>query len=136
MLALLGESVMSFPGISLALWNGVGSSRASGMLLLLLLLPLPLTGTMGIDSSCPCFSVLAFMLLLRLRQRRHPISARAITPHGTATPAAIATVLELLVDAAEVARAGVEVADAAVVEAVAAGDGDPVAFAVEAATRS
>jgi hypothetical protein len=45
----------------------------------------------------------------------------------------MATVLELLVDAAEVARTGVEVAVAAVVEAVAAGEGDPVAFAVEAA---
>lgn len=101
--------------------------------MLLLPMPLPLSVNPAVDSSCFCFSVLAFRFLLRLRQRRHPTSARAITPHGTATPAAMATVLELLADATEVARTGVEVAIAAVVEAVAAGEGDPVAFAVEAA---
>ncbi|ROW05059.1 hypothetical protein VSDG_00632 [Cytospora chrysosperma] len=96
-------------------------------------MPLPVYVNPAVDSSCACFSDLAFRLLVRLRQRRLPTSARAITPHGTATPAAMATVLELLADATEVARTGVEVAVAAVVEAVAAGEGDPVAFAVEAA---
>lgn len=68
------------------------------------------------------------------------MSARPITPQGTATPAAIAAVRELLdaeplVGAAEAAVTGVEVDDAAVVPAVADGDGDPVDVesAVEAA---
>lgn len=62
-----------------------------------------------------------------------------MTPQGTDTPTAMATTFERLIeslpdaDADAEVEVGTEVADAAVVDAVDAGDGDSVALAVEAA---
>lgn len=63
-----------------------------------------------------------------------------IIPQGTETPTAMATTFERLIESpdadadadAEVEEVGSEVADAAVVEAVDAGEADSVALAVEA----
>lgn len=134
--------MISLPCTSWEVWYCVGSSRTSALLghLNWGLAP-PVPATAGIASISRF--VLALWLLLRLCQRRNPISARANTPHGTATPAAIATVWWLFDGAAEattagveLAAAGVEVADAATVEAIPAGDGDAVAFGVVEAARS
>lgn len=66
------------------------------------------------------------------------MSERIIMPQGTDTPTAMATTFERLIESldadadAEVEEVDPEVADAAVVDAVDAGDGDSVALAVEA----
>lgn len=137
---LLGEAMGSLAGISW-LWYCVGSScvvpaMRAGHLNSGLEFPTP--AAWDVDSNCWRFSDLSCSWRRRRwHQKRQATSDMIITPQGTETPAAMATTFERLIesldaDAAAEVEVGTEVADAAVVDAVDAGDGDSVALAVEA----
>lgn len=144
---LLGEAIGSFVGISW-LWYCVGSSCVVPAILAGHLnsgLKVPTPAAWDADSNCWRFSDLSCSCL---RRRRHQIRdatiEMAIMPHGTEIPTAMATTFDRLIDelgadvevgVAEAEPEPTDVADAAVDDAVDAGDADAVPLAVEATTR-